>query len=82
MFTSQQILTASRLVKDFTAISKLLEKEAQALLITQKSRKPLVLVDAEVYEEMLYRIYDCQCGERLPCGEASDFKSTFFADEL
>jgi PHD/YefM family antitoxin component YafN of YafNO toxin-antitoxin module len=58
MFTSRQIISASKLIKNFTEISKDVSTNPQAILITQKSRASLVLVDAETYEQLLYQHYE------------------------
>jgi PHD/YefM family antitoxin component YafN of YafNO toxin-antitoxin module len=50
MFRHHQIFTRSRIQKDFQKISKMIEKEPQALLITQKGRKSLVILPEEVFD--------------------------------
>ncbi len=54
MFHSEQVITATELIKNFKMFSKVLEDEPQALLITQKSNKALVLVSATLYEGLLH----------------------------
>lgn len=53
MFRSQQIITATDLIKNFKLLSKALAEEPQALLVTQKSKEPLVLVNASIYEGLI-----------------------------
>ncbi len=52
MFRSSQIVSATSLVKRFGEISRHLRCHPQALLITQRSGDYLVLVNAEIFEEM------------------------------
>jgi len=57
MFSSDQITTATNIIKHFNRWSKELQKNPQALLITQKSRDALVLVNARIYESLLESHY-------------------------
>jgi hypothetical protein len=56
MFKNTQVLTATKLLKNFSEISKYLHHKPQALLITQKSRENLVLVNADIFQDLL----DCK----------------------
>lgn len=53
MFSSNQVITATELVRNFPRFSKMLTYEPQALLITQKRSSYLVLVSAEIFEDLL-----------------------------
>ena len=53
MFKTNQILTASELLKHFKKIARLLDSYPQALLVTQRSGRHFVLLNAEIYEEIL-----------------------------
>ena len=53
MFHSNQIITASQLVKKFRSISRYLAQEPQAVLITRKNGQHLVLVNVEIFEDLV-----------------------------
>jgi PHD/YefM family antitoxin component YafN of YafNO toxin-antitoxin module len=53
MFRSEQIITATQMIKKFNTLSQELQNNPQAMLITQKSKDPLVLVSAKIYESLL-----------------------------
>ena len=53
MFKASQIISATKLIKNFRAITKELQTIPQALLITQKSYEPLVLVNAQIFEDLV-----------------------------
>ena len=53
MFLSRQIINSTSLIKRFRQIVSLLKNEPQALLITQKGGKPLVLVNACIFEGLV-----------------------------
>ena len=53
MFRTGQMLTASELVRNFPRVSNYLRRAPQALLITQKTGEHLVLVNADIFEELL-----------------------------
>jgi hypothetical protein len=53
MFRTGQMLTASALPRNFSKVSKYICRHPQALLITQKSGEHLVLVNAEIFEDLL-----------------------------
>jgi hypothetical protein len=55
MFKASQVMTAGTLRKHFVAIVRDLEYEPKAILITQRKRGKLVLVNAEIFEDLLYR---------------------------
>jgi len=55
MFRVQQIITPTTLIKKFSVIAKHLSQYPQALLVTQRSGKHLVLMDAELFDEMMER---------------------------
>lgn len=54
MYNSKQILSGTKLIKNFRSITSHLRKEPQALLITQKSGDSLVLVNAEIFEDLVH----------------------------
>ncbi len=54
MFRLGQIISATELIRNFKDISKYLYTSPQALLITQKSKEHLVLVNAEVFQDLLH----------------------------
>ncbi|MBX7139176.1 MAG: hypothetical protein K1X83_14470 [Oligoflexia bacterium] len=53
MFKSDQIMSGTHLVRNFRNISWHLTTAPQALLITLRKGDPLVLVNAEIFEELL-----------------------------
>lgn len=53
MFRSNQIISATTLIKKFSDIALDLKYRPQAVLITQKSGLKLVLLNVEIYEELL-----------------------------
>lgn len=53
MFRNSQILSATRLIKHFRAIRGLLSREPQALLVTQRRGGNLVIVNAEIFEDLV-----------------------------
>ena len=53
MFKSSQIISATILLKHFSYVVSHVNKNPQAILITQRNNKHLVLVNAEIFEEML-----------------------------
>ena len=53
MFSCRQILTSSDLLRNFRAIARNLAEEPQALLITRKNRKHLVLASAQIFENLV-----------------------------
>lgn len=53
MFTTDQILTATKLLRNFPRFSRLLQREPQALLITQKGGNHVVLVSAEMFQDLV-----------------------------
>ena len=55
MFRSYQIMTATKLLKNFPRV---LSKEQQAILIITKSEDNFVLLNAELYEELLNLKYE------------------------
>ena len=57
MFSSKHLITASKLQRNFSEIANRLEEQPQALLIVQKSKNPLVLVNADIYEDLVKRVY-------------------------
>lgn len=54
MFRIDQIISAIQLRRDLYKITKYLRNSPQALLITQKSHPPLVLVNGEIFESLLH----------------------------
>lgn len=57
MFTTKQIFTATTLMKNFSKISEQLREHPQACLITQKSGDFLVLVSAEIFENLMEQVF-------------------------
>ena len=55
MFRSSQILTRNALLKHFKEIAEHLKQYPQPLLITQRNGEALVLVNAEIFEDLLER---------------------------
>ena len=55
MFHIGQILTPTKLLKNFRRIANHLANYPQALLILQRSGKHLVLMDAELFDKMMSR---------------------------
>lgn len=53
MFQANQIISATQLIRNFSGISEYIERYPQPLLITQKSKQHLVLIDADTFEELL-----------------------------
>ena len=53
MFASNQIISAAHLVRRFAYFARYLLEHPQALLITQRNGEKLVLVNAEIFEDML-----------------------------
>ncbi|RIL10381.1 MAG: hypothetical protein DCC75_04480 [Proteobacteria bacterium] len=53
MFRTGQIINQSELLRHFKRIVKLLEKQPQAILVTQRSGEHLVLVNAGIFEGLL-----------------------------
>lgn len=53
MFRVDQIITATMLIKKFRQVRRYLNHNPEALLIIQKGADPLVLLNAELYEELL-----------------------------
>lgn len=58
MFKSNQIIPATKLMKNFRYFAQRLKREPQSLLITQKGNKSLVLVNAEMFEDLVE--FQCQ----------------------
>jgi hypothetical protein len=67
VFTSKQVIPAAKMIKQFSLISKLLSVNPQALLIMQKSRDSLVLVNAEIFEELLQLKFDLHAASECGC---------------
>ena len=55
MFRTGQIINATQLVRHFKKISKYLDGNPQPILITQKKQAYLVLVPAELFEDLACR---------------------------
>ena len=53
MFRSDQVMSASAVRKNFSKLAMRLRKDPQAILITQKNGHKLVLVSAEIYEDLM-----------------------------
>ena len=55
MFRTSQIINKTQLLKRFNDISRHLTHYPQAVLVTQKSGEHLVLVNAHIFEDFLYK---------------------------
>ncbi|MBX7136871.1 MAG: type II toxin-antitoxin system Phd/YefM family antitoxin [Oligoflexia bacterium] len=53
MFRNSQIINRSELFKHFKAIARYLADQPQPILITHRSGMNLVLVNAEIFEDLL-----------------------------
>ncbi|RIL04478.1 MAG: hypothetical protein DCC75_12585 [Proteobacteria bacterium] len=53
MFRTSQIINQSELLRYYKKIVRLLEKQPQAILVTQRGGEHLVLVNAGIFEELL-----------------------------
>lgn len=62
MFKASHVITAGTLRKHFVGIVRDLEYEPKAILITQRKRGKLVLVNAEIFEDLLYRRFNADAG--------------------
>ncbi len=60
MFTTNQIVNATKLAKEFSRIAQHLQKNPQALLITRKNGEYLVLVNADIFENLLRFQYEAR----------------------
>jgi len=69
MFRHNQIFTSSQLQRDFRQIAKIIEKQAQALLITQKGKSSLVLLPADAFDKLMM-------ANITKLSDGSDFYST------
>jgi PHD/YefM family antitoxin component YafN of YafNO toxin-antitoxin module len=58
MFRTNQILTSTELLKHFRAIARLLDNDPQALLVLQRNGVRLVLLNAEIYEELMLKSFE------------------------
>lgn len=65
MFRTDQIYSASELIRNFAKISKRIMKSPQALLIKHKPSKYLVLVHAEIYEDLLDKCFRYETSGKL-----------------
>lgn len=53
MFKPSQIVSASQMKRDFYKYSCWIRNNPQAILIHNKNGRPLVLVDAEIFEDLM-----------------------------
>ena len=53
MFKLGQILTTTQLIRNFHRVTQELKTDPQPVLITQRSGYHLVLVNAEIFEELM-----------------------------
>ncbi len=53
MFTVRQIVSATTLQRNFNRIAKQIDLQPQAFLITREREKHLVLVDAEIFHDLM-----------------------------
>lgn len=58
MFRVGQILTPTKFVKNFKKVALHLAQYPQAILITQRSGRHLVIMDAELFDEMMERAHN------------------------
>ena len=57
MFRVGQILTPTKFIKNFKTIASHLAQYPQALLVTQRSGRHLVVMDAELFDQMMERAH-------------------------
>ncbi len=53
MFKTEQIVTSTKLIRGFKSIAKRLLNNYEAILITQKGNKFMVLVNARMFEDLV-----------------------------
>ena len=53
MFKSHQVISVSALIRHFGYYARRLNQDPQALLVMQKGRENLVLVNAGIFEDLL-----------------------------
>ena len=85
MFTSSQIINATQLIKQFRQIAAKLNKEPQALMITQKGGNPLVLVNAGIFEDLVHFRHEAQSAgfqPRVFWGEENEISKQLFVAPL
>ena len=58
MFRVGQIITSTKLIKNFSRIATHIFSYPQAILITHRSGRHLVLMDAELFDQMMERATD------------------------
>lgn len=76
MFSTNQIMTATNLVRNFSRIARTLTEFPDALLITQKRGEHLVLVNAAIYEDLLNKQLELTHLEELKKGALSGKKES------
>ena len=57
MFRIGQIITPTKLIRNFSRIADHLAQYPQALLILQRSGQHLLLMDAELFDQMMERTH-------------------------
>ena len=74
MFTPSQVLNPTTFIRHFSAISRMLRGQPQAILITQKHNHHLVLVNAEIFQELMeYRYGRIQNSETSSQTDTQEF---------
>ncbi len=53
MFTTEQIITSTKLIRGFKSIAKRVLANYEAILITQKGNKFMVLVNAKMFQDLV-----------------------------
>ena len=53
MFTVNQIVTSTKLQREFSKIAKAISQEPQAFLITREKGRHMVIVDAEMFNDLM-----------------------------
>lgn len=63
MFKARQIVSASEMKRNFYRYCSWIRHDPQAFLIHSKNKRPLVLVDAEIFEDLMEFKFE---GSRCP----------------
>jgi len=73
MFHTDQIITSTELVKHFRQISIFLEHQQSPILVSQKGSQFLVLMTAEMFEDLVAKKLKNDGVERMGSGVRSIF---------
>ena len=65
MFTVNQIVTSTKLQREFSKIAKAIAQEPQAFLITREKGRHMVIVDAEIFNDLMEFKYSAYYAEKL-----------------